>query len=345
MELLEGVFDSSSLEDEFEVSKKLVDISEIKEVTRDELMKRGVELSTVEVCRKIRRLAKLDQIKFDEVKLQNEMDKNLVNHIKNNESTVSHFMRIYLSTLQPYMLVAVENQDYVYMCLIDRIYPVYITTFGNEIIISVCKQKKMIEYLLDKVYGVNRKNRSRIKVDNSRRVPVFADRIASAAPTFNDVGIDIIALRGMKILSVNVIGKKCEDFFIVRQHDIEQQLVSFCEEYIEDLYASKYNIDFDKIGYFSRLQQIAFTVDGNDVFTSVSLLIDVLNSQTDFISRRTTDFVLITFIQSLLLTNEQKEDLMELLEEKYKMGGRKETQIVLNRVIDIIEEGDIRRWH
>lgn len=86
-------------------------------------------------------------------------------------------------------------------------------------------------------------------------------------------------------------------------------------------------------------------MDRNDVFTSVSLLIDVLNSQTDFISRRTTDFVLITFIQSLLLTNEQKEDLMELLKEKYKMGGRKETQIVLNRVIDIIEEGDIRRWH
>ena len=125
---------------------------------------------------------------------------------------------------------------------------------------------------------------------------------------------------------------KCKDVFIVERNGIDQLLLSYCNEYIRDLYTSDLNIDFDQIDVFTMLQQISFTSYGNDVFSSISLLIDSLCVQHDQFSKAVADSALITFVQSLKLTKEQADELKLLLDKKYTVTSIKGIDLILYRV-------------
>ncbi len=127
---------------------------------------------------------------------------------------------------------------------------------------------------------------------------------------------------------------KCQDVFIVDKRTIHQQLVSYCNDYIRDLYTSNLELDFDKIEVFSMLQQISFTSYGQDTFSSISLLIDSWCVQNDFISKSVADSALVTFAQNLKLTTEQQEELKMLLDEKYSVTSIRRIDMVLDRVKD-----------
>ena len=101
-----------------------------------------------------------------------------------------------------------------------------------------------------------------------------------------------------------------------REGDIDRQFLDYCNQYIRDLYTSNLKLDFDQVEVFSMLQQISFTSYGRDTFSSLSLLIDSIAIQQDSISKQTADFALVTFAQSLKLTENQKKELIELLNEK-----------------------------
>lgn len=98
------------------------------------------------------------------------------------------------------------------------------------------------------------------------------------------------------------------------------------------MYTSDLDLDFDKIEVFSMLQQISFTSYGNDTFSSISLLIDSLCIQNDYNSKTVADMALITFAQTLCLTEEQKKDLISLLEQKFKVTSIKRIDLILERV-------------
>ena len=53
-----------------------------------------------------------------------------------------------------------------------------------------------------------------------------------------------------------------------------------------------------------------------DIFSSISLLI-----QTDANSKQVADFALITFVQSLNLTDNQRHELISLLDDKYRVSS------------------------
>lgn len=125
---------------------------------------------------------------------------------------------------------------------------------------------------------------------------------------------------------------KCQDVFIVEKNAINLQFLSYCNDYIRDLYTSDLELDFDKIQVFSMLQQISFTSYGNDTFSSISILIDSLTIQPDYISKTTADFALITFVQNLKLTDEQQTELKNLLVQKYKVSDIRSIDLILNRV-------------
>ena len=55
-----------------------------------------------------------------------------------------------------------------------------------------------------------------------------------------------------------------------------------------------------------------------DIFSFISLLIDSLVIQTDANSKQVADFALITFVQSLNLTDNQRHELISLLDDKYR---------------------------
>ena len=58
-----------------------------------------------------------------------------------------------------------------------------------------------------------------------------------------------------------------------------------------------------------------------DIFSSISLLIDSLVIQTDANSKQVADFALITFVQSLNLTDNQRHEVISLLDDKYRVSS------------------------
>ena len=169
---------------------------------------------------------------------------------------------------------------------------------------------------------------------------MIADSYGSINLETGNVSVKLFVQRGMKVLPLDVIGFKCRDIFVVREGDISRQFLDYCNQYIRDLYTSNLQLDFDQIEVFSMLQQISFTSYGRDTFSSISLLIDSIAVQTDSISRQTADFALVTFTQSLKLTGEQKEELINLLDEKYLVSDIKSIDEILYRVkSSLLEDG------
>lgn len=52
----------------------------------------------------------------------------------------------------------------------------------------------------------------------------------------------------------------------------------------------------------------------------------------DYISKSVADSALVTFVQTLKLTNEQKEDLKDLLDKKYMVTSIKGIDLILTRI-------------
>lgn len=214
-----------------------------------------------------------------------------------------------------------------FICVVDNMYriSVYIkadNSFGDEIIISFHE---------DNIRGVAKTN-SLIKNTKDRLVPVIADSYGSINRENGNVSVKMFVQRGMKTLPIDVIGFKCKDVFIVREGDIDRQFLDYCNQYIRDLYTSNLKLDFDQVEVLSMLQQISFTSYGRDTFSSLSLLIDSIAIQQDSISKQTADFALVTFTQSLKLTENQKKELIELLNEKYMVSDIKSIDDILYRI-------------
>ena len=310
----------------------------MREITVAEAEKLGIDLSMDKICRTLRKLAKLDRLKLDETEHRSGLNKHLFHYIEYCGETVLEYVKNYLSNLQPYMIERRKDQEKKksYICVIDNMYriSVYIKvdkSFGEEMIVSFHE---------DNIRGVAKTN-ALIKNKRNRLVPVFADSYGSIDLQSGNVSVKVLAQRGMKVLPLDIIGFKCRDMFIVREADINNQFLNYCNEYIRDLYTSNLNLDFDKIEVFSMLQQISFTSYGRDTFSSVSLLIDSMVLQSDAISRQAADFALITFVQSLQLTDEQKKELVELLNEKYMVTSIRGIDDILYRVKTALGNDDI----
>ena len=310
----------------------------MREITVAEADKLGIDLSMDKICRTLRKLAKLDRLKLDETEHRSGLNKHLFHYIEYCGETVLEYVKNYLSNLQPYMIERRKDQEKKksYICVIDNMYriSVYIKvdkSFGEEMIVSFHE---------DNIRGVAKTN-ALIKNKRNRLVPVFADSYGSIDMQSGNVSVKVLAQRGMKVLPLDIIGFKCRDMFIVREADINNQFLNYCNEYIRDLYTSNLNLDFDSIEVFSMLQQISFTSYGRDTFSSVSLLIDSMVSQSDAISRQAADFALITFAQSLQLTDEQKKELVELLNEKYMVTSIRGIDDILYRVKTALGNDDI----
>ena len=304
-------------------------INKIREISIEEANQSGIQTDTVAVCKKIRKLAKLDRVSIDETEYPDSSNRRLFSYIEYCGRDVLDYIKEYLSNLQPYMIERKKNQEKEksFICVIDKLYRISVYIKINE------KQfeEVVISFHEDNIRGIAKSN-AIMKDRTSDFVPVIADSIGSIDENTGNVSIKIFAQRGMKVLPLNVIAIKCHDFFIVRAADVENQFISYCNEYIRDLYTSNLNLDFSKIEVFTMLQQISFTSYGRDCFSSISLLIDSLTTQKDAVSKSAADFALVTFSSHLTLTEEQKEELIELLEEKYMVTDIRAIDDILYRV-------------
>ena len=299
----------------------------MEELTYEDLEKNGIDTSQIKVCKRIRNIAKLDRVTLDETENRSGLNKHLFDYIEYCGLDVLEYVKQYLQNIQPYMIERRKDQETknTFICVVDKLYKisVYIKVDSkqfDEIIVSFHEDNKR---------GVARTN-DLVKIDNQKYVPIFADCILSKSE--DNYVVKVLMQRGMKLLPLEMPAKKCKDIFIVPKAGIEQQFISYCNDYIRDLYTSDLQLDFDKIEVFTMLQQISFTSYGRDTFSSISLLIDSLCVQKDYISKGVADSALITFVQALRLTTEQQADLEELLNKKYKVTGIKGIDLILARV-------------
>lgn len=298
------------------------------EFTYKEAEERGIDTSMINVCSRIRRIAKLERVKLDEEEHRSKLNRHLFEYIEYCGLDKLEFIKQYLSNLQPYMIERRKDQESVetFVCVIDNLYriSVYIkidTKQFEEIIVSFHENNKR---------GIAKTN-SLIKIDNKKYVPIFADSILSYSED-NKYIVKAFFQRGLKVLPLELPALKCKDVFIVQQSAINLQFVSYCNDYIRELYTSDLDLDFDKIEVFSVLQQISFTSYGRDTFSSISILIDSLCIQNDYVNKAVADLALVTFVQNLKLTTEQQEELKALLFDKYKVSDIKKIDLILQRV-------------
>lgn len=301
------------------------------EPTMDMLESKGIDTSMIKVCRKLRALARLDRITLDTSTHRSGLNQHLFEYIEYCGLDTLTFVKTYLSNLQPYMIQRRKDQESLksYLCVIDNLYKVSVyikadTKQFEEIIVSFHEDNKR---------GVAKSNKIQIYSRN-QYVPIFADSILSKVADENRYVVKVMAQRGLLELPLEVVGFKCQDIFIVNRTSIDALFLSYCNDYIKELYTSDLNLDFDRIEVFSVLQQLSFTSYGKDTFSSISILIDSLCAQSDYISRQAADFALVTFVQSLKLTSEQQEDLKRLLDTKYMVSDIKRIDIILQRIKD-----------
>ena len=286
------------------------------------------------ICKQIRNLAKLGRVSLCTDCYSIGRAKNLLNYLDYVGINPQDYIKEYLENIQPYMLQRdlSKEPNESYISVIDNMYAISLYIKGDvteyqEVVVSFHESHGK--------GGIAKKNLMRTNPE--RKVPVFADRISSINRETKEFFADVFIQRGLLTLPLYVQAVKCEDFFLVRERDISVAVINYCNRYIEELYSSKLNLNFDEIEIFSILQQMPFTVYGNDVFSTISLLIDSLNIQNDVYSKREADFALITFLQNLKLTKEQKDELMEILYEKYSGRDNRERHIILNRIEDSLE--------
>lgn len=288
----------------------------------------NIDMSMVSVCKKIRRLAVLDRITLDMTLHMSTLNLHLFKYIEYCGVEPLDFIKSYLRNLQPYMIERRQEQETIdtFICVIDKLYrvSVYIkidTKQFEEVIVSFHEDNKR---------GIAKTNS--LITNTAKYVPIFADSLLSKDEACNRYVVRAIFQRGLKELPLELSAIKYGDIFIINTKEVDLQFISYCNEYLRDLYTSDLDIDFSQIEIFSMLQQISFTSYGRDTFSSVSLLIDSLSVQKDRESKKVADFALVTFVQNLLLTDEQKDELIELLEQKFLVTSIRGIDLILNRI-------------
>ena len=135
------------------------------ELTYQEAETRGVDTSMINVCRRIRKIAKLERVRLDEEEHRSRLNKHLFEYIEYCGLDKLEFIKQYLSNLQPYMIERRKDQESVetFVCVIDNLYriSVYIkidTKQFEEIIVSFHENNKR---------GIAKTN-ALIKIDNKK---------------------------------------------------------------------------------------------------------------------------------------------------------------------------------
>ncbi len=305
-------------------------------ITAAEAERNGVSLETVAVCKQIRNLAKLDRIALDESGHRSGLNKHLFSYIEYCGLDVRDYIKEYLSNLQPFMIERFRSQEpsNSYICVLDHMYwvSVYIKldkTFGNEVIVSFHENHKR---------GIAKEN-NLIRNKQDRIVPVIAEELVAQIEGSPREEIRVLVQRGMLTLPIRIMGQRCENgFFLVNEQDIETPIIDQCNQYLRELYTSDLDLEaLDKVELFSVLHQISFTSYGNSVFSNISLLIDNMAMQKGIIGKRVADFALITYAEHLLLDEEQTQELIALLDERYRVRSQRGIEVILERMKDCIQ--------
>lgn len=278
------------------------------------------------LCKRLRRLSRLDRIKLDESEHASGLNKHLFKYFDFIGVDKLDYIKKYLEHIQPFMVKEVKTQEKFdnAICVLDEYYriSVYIkldATKGEEVIVSFHENNKN---------GVAK--REPLK-RTDQEVYVFPESISSHVVGTDKYTINLFITRGATSLPMAVSARKCdEEGFWVRMSDITRNMIETANSYLQDLYTA--DLDYSEIEPFYSLQQISFTSYGTDVFSGISLLIDSLLIQMSPFSKQVADAALCIFCSTIELPEITKKELMDTLRERYKVNSVKILPEILRRV-------------
>ncbi|MEZ3485098.1 MAG: hypothetical protein K1W22_00475 [Lachnospiraceae bacterium] len=182
-------------------NEKSQKVSEKMQLTYEDARHQGIDMSMIAVCRKLRRLAKLDRLKLDETEHRSGLNKHLFDYIEYCGRDVLDFVKQYLSNLQPYMIMRRKDQEpeRSFICVIDKIYrvSVYIKADNRQF------EEVLISFHEDNKRGIARTN-SLIQADKARYVPIFADSVMSCIEEENRYVVKAFFQRGLTVMGLDL---------------------------------------------------------------------------------------------------------------------------------------------
>ncbi len=312
-----------------------------------------LDVSNIAVCRKIRQLARINDIIVRTDAYSNQNARNLLEYLDFCGIPKEEYISDYLRNLQPYMIERKPEEEYDknVVCILDKLYNIslYIKVekpLNNEHEYTVVSFHEDYQYKngipVAKQNSVLRKKD--LESNKQIYVPVFKDDYRSIDLTNQTAFINVYVQRGLLTIKLSLPTKlKFGDVYFVRKADIERSLLDYCNTYIEDLYASDLDLDFSQIDVFTMLQQVSFTSYGKDSFSSLSLLIDSLFRQNDRYSKSAADFAIVTFAKNLKLNDNDKQALIHLLAEKFRVTNHKGICLLIERITQYLEEDNPNR--
>ncbi len=279
-----------------------------------------------QLCRRIRKLARLERIVLDESEDTTGRNLHLLQYLDYLKMDKLDFVKDYLRHLQPFMITEMDSQERFdnAICILDEYYRIslYIkvdATRGEEVIVSFHENHKN---------GIAKRNSL---IHREDQVYVFADAIGSHVVGTEHYSIDVFMMRGVRSFHINVPATRYdEDGFLVRYQAINSAWMDIMNQYLEDLYTS--NLDFSEVELFTSLQQLSFTSYGNDAFSNISLLMDSLIIQKDSNSRQIADAALCIYCSSLTLNPVDKRELIEALGLRFEVNSVRALPQILERI-------------
>lgn len=301
------------------------------ELTYEQVQKYGMDTFTIEVCKKLRRLGKLDRVALDKNKQPSKKVIPLLDYIEYCGADILIFMKQYLTNLQPYMILSNDKQgiDGTILCKIDDIYPITVRLEVPEEpyeVAVISFEEKSRDSLVEKTSSLN--------VNQSKYVPVFADVILDEMYGDRVGSVKVFCPIGLMVLPFELQALKWQDIFIVEKNAIKLQCSSYCSDYIRDLYTSDLPLNFERVEVLLMLSQMGQTSYGKDTVSSIALLIDCLCAQTHWVCKSVADFAMVVFVRNLILTDWQKREIISQLEQEYMELGIPEIRLILQRIKD-----------
>ncbi len=309
-------------------------LSESKEKTSTDVTTKQYEAFEIDtdllikkqLAYKLRRLTRLDRIRLDENEHASKYNLHLLKYLEYVGLDKLDYIKKYLSNIQPFMITEMKSQEKFEnaICVLDNYYriSVYIkadATKGEEVMVSFHENNKN---------GIAKKDSVS---HNNRYVYVFAESVGSFVETSKAYTINLFITRGVSTFPINVPAKRYDDEgFVVNFTYINNALVDIANQYLEDLYTA--DLDFESVNLFTSLKQLSFTSYGNDSFSNISLLIDSILIQEDFLSKQIADSALCIYCSSLELLESDKRELLGTLRDRFKVNSVKALPQIIERV-------------
>lgn len=302
----------------------------------------------INICRDIRMMANFGQIKyFPEVRDEKNLGMKMVGetyfikYLDYCGMDADKYVWEYCLCLQPYMIESYYRDDkrITAICSIYGISSTYVrveydcdnATNAKARLCPRCLINQNGEIMVENVTGKNSLE--------TLQVYMFGDRICSILENTRSgepiYVIDIMVQCGIKMLPITLgVTKDGAGFRVRRMSYIKQEIEKKCLEYLEAVYSSELDLDYENVTLFTDLQYLPIRAEGRNVFLNISFLVELLTKCRDYQTIGLTDFALVGYVNSLIITSEMKNEIIDMLEQKYGTG---ESKVLVERVRDCLE--------